>query len=283
MLKEIDNGYISFGNDEIRIIIDNDDKLWINGKDLAETLDYANTNDAILKHTKEKDRKKLCDINVKNIIGHPHTVYLSEAGMYKLVTKSKMKKAEIFSDWVTEDVLPSIRKYGIYKLKKNMEAEKIELMDKINFMEKEMKKLKNELKKDVYPDGGYTYAINFSTEEEEIYKIGASKNFKKRMSPYNTHNSTKREYVIQEKTDCPVRLEYCIRGMLYKYRYKNKKDTYVCSLNIIKKAFKECIKAVSCMDQTGGGNIISNIINNDTNKLEKLNNKIKKLDKKLGN
>ena len=54
-LKDIASGYIKFGNSEIRIIIDDDDKLWINAKDLADALEYTNTNDAILKHTKEND------------------------------------------------------------------------------------------------------------------------------------------------------------------------------------------------------------------------------------
>jgi prophage antirepressor-like protein len=31
--------------------------------------------------------------------------------------KSKMKKAKLFADWITNDVLPSIRKYGYYKMK----------------------------------------------------------------------------------------------------------------------------------------------------------------------
>jgi prophage antirepressor-like protein len=138
---------------------------------LAEALEYTNTNDAISKHTKEKDQIRFENINTTNKKRHPHTVYLSEAGIYKLVTKSRMKKAEVFSDWVTEEVLPSIRKYGIYKLKKDVEHEKIELIEKINCMEEEVKLLKKELKKEKYPDGGYAYAVDFSTKDKEIYRI----------------------------------------------------------------------------------------------------------------
>jgi hypothetical protein len=54
-------------------------------------------------------------------------------------------------------------------------------------------------------------------------------------------------------------LKETILSMLYKYRYKTKKDYFVCSLTRIKKAFSECHKSIKCVecldcdkDQTGG-------------------------------
>lgn len=41
-------------------------------------------------------------------------VYLTESGVYKLVFKSNKPQAEKFSNWVTDEVLPSIRKHGAY-------------------------------------------------------------------------------------------------------------------------------------------------------------------------
>lgn len=47
------------------------------------------------------------------------TVYLTEAGLYSLIfLKSNKPKAQKFSEWVVEDVLPSIRKQGYYTLHK---------------------------------------------------------------------------------------------------------------------------------------------------------------------
>lgn len=40
--------------------------------------------------------------------------FLTESGVYKLVFKSHKPNAEKFTDWVTDEVLPSIRKHGIY-------------------------------------------------------------------------------------------------------------------------------------------------------------------------
>lgn len=47
--------------------------------------------------------------------------FLTESGVYKLIFKSKKKEAEKFQDWVTDDVLPSIRKYGAYMTENTLE------------------------------------------------------------------------------------------------------------------------------------------------------------------
>ena len=42
-------------------------------------------------------------------------LYLSEAGMYALILKSKRPEAEAFQDWICEEVLPQIRSTGCYQ------------------------------------------------------------------------------------------------------------------------------------------------------------------------
>ena len=44
------------------------------------------------------------------------TYFIDEAGFYELVFSSKLEAAKKFRDWVFTTVLPSIRKYGQYKL-----------------------------------------------------------------------------------------------------------------------------------------------------------------------
>jgi len=61
--------------------------------------------------------------------------------------------------------------------------------------------------------------------------------------------------------------------MLYDYRYKNKKDFYLCDLSIIKKAFRNCKRSIKNMNQKGGGI-------NDIDKL-KLKVKVNRIDKKI--
>ncbi|MDM0934652.1 phage antirepressor KilAC domain-containing protein [Clostridium perfringens] len=47
--------------------------------------------------------------------------FLTESGVYKLIFKSKKKEAEKFQDWVTDDILPSIRKHGAYMTENTLE------------------------------------------------------------------------------------------------------------------------------------------------------------------
>lgn len=47
-------------------------------------------------------------------------VYLTESGVYKLIFKSRKKEAERFCDWVTDEVLPTIRQTGKYETNSNV-------------------------------------------------------------------------------------------------------------------------------------------------------------------
>lgn len=42
--------------------------------------------------------------------------FVSESNLYKLIFQSKKKEAEAFTDWVTSEVLPAIRKHGLYAI-----------------------------------------------------------------------------------------------------------------------------------------------------------------------
>ncbi|DBA84382.1 TPA: hypothetical protein ACH3X2_006213 [Trebouxia sp. C0005] len=46
----------------------------------------------------------------------PRARYVNEPGLYRLIGRSTMDKAEAFQDWVYEVVLPSIRKTGSYSV-----------------------------------------------------------------------------------------------------------------------------------------------------------------------
>jgi hypothetical protein len=167
-----------------------------------------------------------------------------------------MKKAKIFTNWVTNDVLPSIRKYGYYKMKKSYEIDKNDLMEKINYLEKQNKLMINDMKKEKYKNGALVYIVDYSDDnkyEKNVYRLGATDNMNKRKAIYDTHTLHKKPVVEKYFTEKPLQLESCIRSMLYDYRYKNKKDFYLCEIDIIKKAFKNCTKSIKNMNQLGGG------------------------------
>lgn len=276
IFESLYENHIVFEGKSIKVIIDDNDKIWFNANELADALDYSNIKDALKRHVNKKDKIQFRDINHNlNIKNHPQTLYLSESGMYKLILSSKMKKAEKFSSWITEEVLPSIRKFGYYKLKKGYEKDKLELLDKINYLEKQNKQMVNDLKKNKYPDGALVYVIDYSDEDNSvdgIYRIGKTDNMTTRKKIYDTHTLHSKKVVYKYFTENPLQFENCIKAMLYDYRYKNRKDFYICSFNKITRAFKNCEKSIKNMNQQGG----SSDININALKL-----KLNKIDKKI--
>ena len=98
----------SFG--EIRTMqIDNE--IWFVGKDVASALGYSDTNKAIAMHIDEED--KLND-KMASSLGQRGGWLINESGLYSLILSSKLPTAKEFKRWVTDEVLPSIRKTGAY-------------------------------------------------------------------------------------------------------------------------------------------------------------------------
>ena len=81
------------------------------GKDVTDILGYQNGSRDINRHVDEEDRHKvmLFDGNQDK-----ETIIINESGLYSLILSSKMPNAKKFKHWVTAEVLPSIRKHGMY-------------------------------------------------------------------------------------------------------------------------------------------------------------------------
>lgn len=88
---------------------------WFVGKDVADILGYTNQNEAIQDHVDEEDKlnsKTLSSFELN--LGQRGGWLINESGLYSLIMSSKMPKAKQFKRWVTSEVLPSIRKHGLY-------------------------------------------------------------------------------------------------------------------------------------------------------------------------
>ncbi|HBE9443323.1 BRO-N domain-containing protein [Clostridioides difficile] len=104
---------------EIRVIELNGEP-WFVGKDVAETLGYKDTSDALKRHVDDED-KGVGEIPTPG--GNQNMKIINESGLYSLILSSKLSTAKKFKHWVTRDVLPSIRKTGIYSTKSKDESE----------------------------------------------------------------------------------------------------------------------------------------------------------------
>jgi anti-repressor protein len=91
---------------------------WLVGKDVAEKLGYKGTADAIKAHVEEEDKltRQIADSGQRR-----NMVLINESGLYSLVLSSKLPSAKAFKKWVTSEVLPSIRKHGLYATENTVE------------------------------------------------------------------------------------------------------------------------------------------------------------------
>ena len=107
----------SFTNKQLGIklnsYIDEKYNVWFQAKQVAKILGYKDTTQAIRKNVSIEDKYKG---GVQTTGGLQICVFINESGFYSLVFSSKLETAKKFKRWVTSDVLPSIRKYGYYRM-----------------------------------------------------------------------------------------------------------------------------------------------------------------------
>lgn len=91
--------------------------LTINGepyfaeRDVAEILGYSNSRKALADHVDEEDKGVTkCD----TLGGTQEMTVINESGLYGLILGSKSPTARKFKRWVTSEVLPAIRRHGVY-------------------------------------------------------------------------------------------------------------------------------------------------------------------------
>ena len=126
----------SYKNDDLGIEITSfiDEKLivWFKAKEVAQVLNYKNTEKAIKRHVSENHKRKILFTNQHETHGCSMTYFLDEAGFYELVFKSRLPAAKMFREWVFTKVLPSIRKYGYFNMFKSKRKKRV-IIDGVKF------------------------------------------------------------------------------------------------------------------------------------------------------
>ena len=88
-----------------------DGEPWFVGKDVALSLGYSNTKDALARHVDPEDKG---GSQITTPSGIQTMTIINESGLYSLVLSSKLPSAKAFKRWITHDVIPTIRKTGGY-------------------------------------------------------------------------------------------------------------------------------------------------------------------------
>ncbi|WP_321994943.1 BRO-N domain-containing protein [Clostridium butyricum] len=97
-------------------------QVLFNPKHVADCLDISDVNSSI-RNFNDNQVVKLTNSKMHNMqfrkLHNTGENFLTESGVYKLIFKSKKAEAERFQDWVTDEVLPQIRKTGSYANNQN--------------------------------------------------------------------------------------------------------------------------------------------------------------------
>lgn len=111
------NPLFKFEGQSVRVVMIKD-KPWFVAVDILRCLDMdANQSGNYLRHLGADERGMVQRSSItqgKAGRGCAYCAIISESGLYKLIMRSDKPAAKRFQDWVTRDVLPALRKDGMY-------------------------------------------------------------------------------------------------------------------------------------------------------------------------
>lgn len=122
-----------FGN---LTVLEIDNEPWFIGTEVAEKLGYVNSRNAVPKHVSDEDK---LSTQIEYAGQKRNMTIINESGLYNLIFSSKLEGAKRFKRWVTKDILPNIRKHGMYATE--------ELLDDPDLLIKVATQLKDEKEK----------------------------------------------------------------------------------------------------------------------------------------
>ena len=100
----------NFKEQQVEVIIIDGEPHFI-GKQVATILGYSDPQKAVRMHVDNEDRG-VAKLSTPG--GRQDVNTINESGMYSLILSSKLDNSKRFKRWITNEILPSIRKYGVY-------------------------------------------------------------------------------------------------------------------------------------------------------------------------
>jgi len=138
----------NYNSKQVRTII-KDGEPWFVAKDVCNILEI-NPSEAV-KGRKDRNFEDGLDVDeyrddidiVDSIGRRQKALAVNEAGLYSLILKSRKPEAKQFKRWVTHEVIPSIRKYGLYATPDTVEK----ILENPDYMIEILQKYKEEKQK----------------------------------------------------------------------------------------------------------------------------------------
>ncbi|WP_330942554.1 phage antirepressor [Streptococcus anginosus] len=104
------NEIFNFHGQDVRTVTINNEPYFV-GKDVAGILGYQNGSRDVNRHVDEEDKLKY---RFGTSGQDREMIIINESGLYSLILSSKLPQAKEFKRWVTSEVLPTIRKNGMF-------------------------------------------------------------------------------------------------------------------------------------------------------------------------
>jgi prophage antirepressor-like protein len=276
-LIDMYNHILKFNQREVYIAFHTKtNEAYFNAKQVCEMLEYSDYHDALKKHVNKNDILYLKDIIknyktlYKNVQGH--SKFINEGGLYSIILKSNKKNAKEIYNWITHEVMPSLRKYGEYKTTNKIKHELDKLNELIETKNEEIKILKYNLKKPKLKEGKLVYilriiknSMDFNTNEIIKVKFGKSRKFKIRKAVYDCGNENRVQILKTIKVKNPENIERCVKVKMEEFTVMKNKEFYECSYNQIINVIANCIKFYE-------GNTINKNPENDKLSRQQINN-----------
>lgn len=249
------NNAIQYNNQPMRIV-HIEDKPWFRGKDVASILEYSDVKKTLQLHVPARYKQNYGQLlnSISDAQTTPEaefaedsrTIYISEAGLTRLVMKSQMSAAVAFQDWVTDELLPSLRQNRQREIEewKEYYEKRLELKNKsiLNLVSTyEQMEVMNKVygeKEYIYIVASYQYCIN------GVFKIGRTKNIKHRLAQYNTGRADCDKVLVLNTFEVynAVNVEKQIHETLLCIQYTNSNELYRCPYKFLVELVKNIVE-----------------------------------------
>lgn len=154
---------------KIRILYEDGKPLFC-GADACKALGYKNQHDALTRHCKGVVKRYPLTNGGKQQMN-----FLPEGDLYRLITHSKLPSAEKFERWVFDEVLPSIRKSGMY----GADPEELERLRRSNAVLRDWLDLLAARKRDLVELQQECEKIKKSRNDAKAYYLEVKANYSK--------------------------------------------------------------------------------------------------------
>lgn len=151
-----------------------DNEPWFVGKDVAERLGYRKPENALSVHVDYEDKTTTLIQGTGSNYKTTVTI-INESGLYSLVLSSKLPTAKAFRRWITSEVIPSIRKNGMY----GADPEELERLRRSNAVLRDWLDLLAARKRDLVEIQYECEKIRKSRDDAKAYYMEVKANYSK--------------------------------------------------------------------------------------------------------